>query len=60
MRKNRLKLFGLVERTNNQDIAKKINEIRMEGNQERSKSKNKYICVIDEDMRAYRIYVNMV
>lgn len=39
MREHRLRKFGHVKRKNNEDIAKKIDEIRVEGNQGRGRTK---------------------
>lgn len=59
MRKNILKWFGHVEERNNDNIVKKVGEIRVKGNSGRDRSM-KLLRVIEENMRAYGINYNMV
>lgn len=60
MEDNILKCFEYVERRNNDDIAKKIGQIRVDGNRGRGGLKKKQIGVIKENIKAYRVYKNMV
>lgn len=47
-----MRLFAQVERRNNYDIAKKIEDLRIERNWGRSRPKEKRMEIIREDIRA--------
>lgn len=60
IKENRLKWFEHVKRRNNDDIVKKICEIRVDGNRGRGSPKLKWMRVIAKEMKACKIYENMV
>lgn len=57
---NRLKLFGLVERKNINNMVKKVGKLKVEGNRGRSRPQKKWMGVIEEDMRACNVNKNML
>lgn len=57
---NRWKWFGHVKIRNNEDITKKMDEIRVEGSQGRDRLKKKWMDIIEEGMRECGVNKNMV